>query len=380
MSIIKNPVSIVIQKGGGEGGWQPDADMQWAKNVCENDVQQGFTYKVLQMISDGYVYTDIVVPSGGAVKTSDGSYYTANAKHTWNDTNARQSAVGDYKVRWLIYYYATEKPSITLLNYVIYACFDGVKFGRIFQAKSILQYFDIINGANLDNTLTDIHSLFYDCNSLITFPVIDTSNVTLIYNMCKNCRCLIIFPLINTSKVTSMSETWSNCYTLKTMPLIDMSNVNNLESAFVYCYSLNSLPLFNTSKVTNMRYMLNGSSLQSLPLFDTSNVARLDTMMGSSSLLQSATLDLNSITSASYQGYLFNGCSNLEFLTLTNIKWDLSISASTKYSHDTLLGIINNLVDLTDQTAQTLTMGSTNLNKLSDEEKAIATNKNWVLK
>ena len=61
-------------ESGGEtpsGEWQPNEDMKWAKQVCENDVQEGFTYKVLQMISDGYVYTDIVVPSGGAVKTID---------------------------------------------------------------------------------------------------------------------------------------------------------------------------------------------------------------------------------------------------------------------------------------------------------------------
>jgi hypothetical protein len=37
------------------------------------------------------------------------------------------------------------------------------------------------------------------------------------------------------------------------------------------------------------------------------------------------------------------------------------------------------LADRTGQTAKTLTMGATNLAKLTDGQKAIATNKNWTL-
>ena len=153
MGKIRNPI-IVLTSGGGEtpsADWQPDEDMKWAKSICENDVQDGFTYKVLQMISDGYVYTDIVVPSGGAVKTSDGGYYTANAKHTWDDTNARvATSHSNMKLRWLIYYYTSETPSITLLNDIMYACFDGVKFSGVFREKYMLEYFDIMRSICFD--------------------------------------------------------------------------------------------------------------------------------------------------------------------------------------------------------------------------------------
>ena len=47
--------------------------------------------------------------------------------------------------------------------------------------------------------------------------------------------------------------------------------------------------------------------------------------------------------------------------------------------HENILEILTNLKDLTGKTAKTLTLGSINLAKLSDEEKAIATNKNWTL-
>jgi hypothetical protein len=46
---------------------------------------------------------------------------------------------------------------------------------------------------------------------------------------------------------------------------------------------------------------------------------------------------------------------------------------------DCMVAMFENLKDLTDDTAKTLTLGSTNLAKLTDEQKQIATNKNWNL-
>ena len=57
----------------------------------------------------------------------------------------------------------------------------------------------------------------------------------------------------------------------------------------------------------------------------------------------------------------------------------LDLSASTKYSVDTLVAMLTALADRSDQSAYTLTLGTTNLAKLSDAQKAIATDKNWTL-
>lgn len=64
---------------------------------------------------------------------------------------------------------------------------------------------------------------------------------------------------------------------------------------------------------------------------------------------------------------------------MTGMKVSFSISASTQFSEAALVEIIGNLADLTGSSAQTLTMGSTNLNKLTQAEKDIALNKNWTL-
>ena len=44
-----------------------------------------------------------------------------------------------------------------------------------------------------------------------------------------------------------------------------------------------------------------------------------------------------------------------------------------------MVNIINALVDRSSTSSYTLNLGSTNLAKLSPEQKAIATNKNWIL-
>jgi hypothetical protein len=86
----------------------------------------------------------------------------------------------------------------------------------------------------------------------------------------------------------------------------------------------------------------------------------------------------NSLTSV-YSGAFYD-CKNLKFITLEQgFNCNLSISISTKYSVETLVAMFEALKDLTGQTAKTLTMGATNLAKLTDEQKAIAINKNWTL-
>ena len=58
------------------------------------------------------------------------------------------------------------------------------------------------------------------------------------------------------------------------------------------------------------------------------------------------------------------------------MKVSFSLSA-TKLEHDALVVVLNNLGTVT--STQTLTLGATKLALLSDEEKAIATNKGWTL-
>lgn len=95
-----------------------------------------------------------------------------------------------------------------------------------------------------------------------------------------------------------------------------------------------------------------------------------------------AMTDLTILNTIKYIGNMaFNSCTSLTNVTLGdgfNCN-NLDLSVSTRYSVDTLVAMLTALADRTGQTAYTLTLGTTNLAKLSDEQKAIATNKNWTL-
>lgn len=92
------------------------------------------------------------------------------------------------------------------------------------------------------------------------------------------------------------------------------------------------------------------------------------------------TIRLGNLSSMEYTPP-FEGCSNLQYVTMEdgfNCN-NLNLSASTKYSAETIAEWIDALIDRTGDTAYTLAIGATNLNKLTAEQIAIATNKNWNL-
>ena len=88
----------------------------------------------------------------------------------------------------------------------------------------------------------------------------------------------------------------------------------------------------------------------------------------------------NSLTSTSSSYYIFYNCTVLEDVQLGK-DWNMSLrlNVSNNLTVQSMVAMFNSLKDLTGNTAKTLTLGSTNLAKLTDEQKEIATNKNWTL-
>ena len=204
----------------------------------------------------------------------------------------------------------------------------------------------------------DMTKMFYGCKSLITIPRLDTSKVTNMLSMFNDCNSLTSVPLFDTSRVTSMNGMngmFNNCRSLTSVPLFDTSNVTSMSQMFQNCNSLTSIPLFDTSKVTNMNYMFyRCSSLTSIPLFDTSKVTKMN--------------------------YMFYRCSSLTTLGgFTGLKVNLDLSSCPLLTKESILNVFNKAANVT-SSPKTLTLGSTNLSKLTTSEKAIATNKGWVLK
>lgn len=225
-------------------------------------------------------------------------------------------------------------------------------------------------------------------------PTIDTSNLTDMPGIFDGCYNLMELPAINTIKVTNMSYMLRHCRKLTTIPQLNTSNVTNMNSMFYDCSSLTTIPQLDTSNVTNMGYMFDScSSLTTIPPLDTSSVTSTGRMFsGCKSLTTIPQLNLSKVTSVQLMflscfalttlggfqnlGMAYDKNQNANFSYYT-----LSLSDSSKLTHDSLMNVINGLYDIKTKgcNAQQLILGSTNLAKLTAEEIAIATNKGWTV-
>lgn len=224
-------------------------------------------------------------------------------------------------------------------------------------------------------------------NMADNITAIKTSSLKTLLDATKSCFYLFkqykgtsIDELINygdTSNVTTFEEMFNYCSNLTSVPLLNTSNATTMVNMFFSCTNLASIPLFDTSKVTNMRGMFSGcSKLKAIPLLDTSNVDTMTDWLTSCVILESIPqIDVSNVTS--FKNAFLN-CARLKTILMHGMKASFDISASNRFEKSDLVTILNNLAVVT--TTQTLKMGTTNLAKLTDEEKAIATNKGWTLR
>lgn len=250
--------------------------------------------------------------------------------------------------------------------------------------KSCYYLFNNYNGTSVDDLIqpndtenvTTMVSMFRECTSLNSIPKLNTGNNTNMYGMFYNCGKLITIPQLNTSKVDNMNNMFYNCSSLESIPLLDTGNVINMSNMFYNCKKLTTIPLLETGKVTYMDGMFYGcSSLNTIPLYNTSEVRNMSQMFWHCNNLQTVpAFDCANVTN---MNNAFASCSSLKSVLMTNIGVSLDISTSTLFERADLVTILNNLKTVT--TTKTLKMGATNLAKLTDEDKAIATNKGWTL-
>lgn len=125
----------------------------------------------------------------------------------------------------------------------------------------------------------------------------------------------------------------------------------------IYC------PNFDTSDVTNMGGMFeNCENLRIIPLLDCGSVINTSFMCYQCELL-------------TYVGG-FKDLGKQSNMELGDMFYE-----ANNLSHDSIMNIINNLYNraAAGHSIVTLPLGSTNLSRISDEEKAVATNKGWTL-
>ena len=144
---------------------------------------------------------------------------------------------------------------------------------------------------------------------------------------------------------------------------------------------LNDLNItLNTTKSKHFTNMFDGSAFTEIPTIDMSNAVN-------TSYVFSACTKLNTIEKIiSSENTVWNSTSFYNCVALVNITFEgvvaksITLENSTLLSAESAVSLFNALKDLTGtDLSYTVTFSTALVNRLTDEQKAIATNKGWTL-
>lgn len=233
---------------------------------------------------------------------------------------------------------------------------------------------DVINEIDTSNG-TDFSNMFNSCTRLTTIPQLDTSKGTNFSNMFKDCQMCYSFPKLNTSNGTNFSSMYYACGKLISVPELDTSNGINFSSMFYSCLAMAGVINYNTSKCTNFSTMLRLCKKITAVSLDTSNGTKFSDMFR-----DCISLETVSITTAksNFSTSSFDGCTALKNITIGE-GWAVNIYLhySNNLTVESLHGMIENLADLTGQTAKVFQVGATNVAKIDEAHITMLNNKNW---
>ncbi len=296
-----------------------------------------------------------------------------------------------------MFYNASSLTTIPLID-----TSNGATFRYMFNGCSSLTTIPLIDTSKG----TEFYYMFYNASSLTTIPLIDTSNGTGNYGfdyMFCGCSSLKSIPKLNISKATKFNQIFSKCSSLESVPDLDFTNVVQTNYLFERCYNLKKAPSFNAPNATSFNSMLDYTSVKEIGdiivpkanpvsfgsnfkrdyvskigVIDISSCTSTFTIPGNPDLIK----DLKFIGTVK-TGLTFSNSSTtiqVENLEIESIDYALDFKYWGYLTKQSLLNILNALVEQPEGTTKTLTLNRNyHISKLTDEEKAIAINKGWTI-
>ena len=219
--------------------------------------------------------------------------------------------------------------------------------------------------------------LFSSCGNLISIPELQfSSNLTTLASAFTSCYSLKHLVLFDTSKVTNWMYTFYQCFSLNKLPAFDMSKGTNFSQCFSNTRTIN-FENMNLESAGNVGAIFSNCSALIFVKINQNNHSFSDVtqMFYNCHSLQSVEIDVSNCSTG--MSSILNNVSTITKLILKGLKVSFSISNQTKMTREALVEFFNNIATV--ETTQTLTLGSTLLNKLTAEDRAIATNKGWTL-
>lgn len=207
------------------------------------------------------------------------------------------------------------------------------------------------------NQLTDASYMFNSCYALAVLLELDTSKVTSMTHMFHYCYNLLTIPQLDASASANISHMFSNCYTLMHIPDLNTRSAANMEGAFKFNFALTTAPRMDLSSATNLSEMFYGCmSLRFVPTMSLTRVTTMKDIFTSAFAIGAITFDPD-VTG-------WSGC-------------DIVLS-NQPMGHDALVVLLKSLPVVSTQRTLNI-IANYGASSLTEEEKAIATNKNWAL-
>lgn len=210
--------------------------------------------------------------------------------------------------------------------------------------------------------------------------VMDTSESTNFRYMFKACTNLTTIPQLDTSKGTNFENMFNGCTNLTTVPQLDVRNGINFSYMFYYCGNLMVIPQLDVRNGTDFNSMFcNCRKITKLPFMDTSKGKNISIFCHTCSNLQEVEgVDLSSATNALN---MFLG-TMIKKIKVNGTVGRL-VGEFTRYlsriDSDSIDSIIVALLDYTGQSSAALICSTELIGRMSDEQKAAITAKNWTI-
>ena len=228
--------------------------------------------------------------------------------------------------------------TLTMTGLTFGAEFDG---SFMFEGSNI-QYVEFSNSSFAN--ITNVYNMFGN-NIVGTFDLhglnfnLSTDILDSMFNNCSDLKVLNMTNVSMPTSVTSVMSMFRDCASLTTLDLssLHFSGLNAMDRCFEGCSSLQTLNIANWN-----------------------------------------------LSQVVYTGDAFKNCVKLENLSIGNLpdykadtyKW--GFETCTALTRESLVNILNALPTTT-QTGAKIRIGTTNVSKLTDEDKAIATSKGWAI-
>lgn len=175
------------------------------------------------------------------------------------------------------------------------------------------------------------------------------------YQLFRGNTTMSVFPELDTASFDSMYQMCYGCTALERVSTLDTSNVANMMYAFYGCTNLQEIGGLDTSRITSTSEMFHGCK----------NLCKIG-----------GRLDFSKVTSKI--DTTFVSCSALETVIIDGpVNVDIAVNGSPKLTVESLVFLLNALSDTGN--GKTCNIGAKNLAKLNATQKAIATDKGWML-